>query len=112
MDVTSLRAGANWATEVPRAIDEAVRSGFVLVLLTFNALTSSYVAREIEYALQRCTASARTTNIVPVIMDDGPGVIRSLPANLRGLQAFDLSTGSFEDRVQALVASLKVRSME
>ena len=104
-----LMAGTNWASGVSSAIDEAVKHGFVLLLLSEASLKSDWCRKETEYALARVSKSSRS-NVVPVIIEQFNHAM--LPLQLRHIMYFDLTTGPFEDRVEELICNLKKREME
>ena len=109
-DVRSIQVGRDWQNEIVSAIDEAVRRGFVLVLLSENAAESPYVQQEVEYAMNIGSA------IVPVIIGDAPTVLASLPGPTRfalaRLQYLDFSGRPFEEAMTDLVMMLKKRDIQ
>jgi hypothetical protein len=109
-DVHSLHSGQDWAAEITSAIDEAARRGFVLVLLSKSAAESRFVQQEVQYAFSIKSA------VVPVIIDDAPAVLASLPDHiefmLSRLQYFDLTGRPFEEAMADLVRMLKKRDIE
>ncbi|MGO4882323.1 MAG: toll/interleukin-1 receptor domain-containing protein [Bryobacteraceae bacterium] len=109
-DVQSIQAGGNFAAQISSAIDEAARRGFVLVLLSNSAAESRFVQQEVQYAFSIKSA------VVPVIVDDAPGVFASLPDHigfmLSRLQYFDLTGRPFEEAMTDLVRMLKKRDIE
>lgn len=98
---------------VSKAIDEAVERGFVLVLLSSAALKSQFVRAEIDYALSRARQNPRS-NIIPVAVEAvATGSIPpAIEFELANIQWFDLTTGPFDQRVECLIRSLKIREME
>jgi TIR domain len=101
--------GQDWAAAIHSAIDAAVERGFVIVLLSAASLTSQWCKRETEYAL-RLAARSRRRNIIPVVV--APFLREALPPALRDIQWFDLTTGPWEERIAALIRSLKTREMD
>lgn len=101
-------AGEAW-DQIGKALNEAVLSGFVLVLLSPASLTSEWCKHETEYALQ-LVARSRRSNVIPIVV--APFAHDALPAHLANLQGFDLTTGPFEARVPELIRILKTREME
>lgn len=106
-----LESGAVWAEEIDRVIDEAVavQHGFVLLLLSEASLQSRFCRHETLRALERVAVSGRS-NVVPVVVNQFDR--SALPLELRPIQCFDLTTGPFDERVEALIRSLKTREME
>jgi len=51
LDFDSLNPGKDWSTTITSAIDEAVKDGFVLLLLSPESLTSKWCANDFKYAL-------------------------------------------------------------
>lgn len=110
-DITSLQLGQNWAATISSAIDDAVNNGFVLLLLSPDALTSEFCKNEVDYALHKSKKS-QVSNIVPVIVRDAEAVFSMLPDDLAQLYCFDLTAGNVPDRIHQLIADLKSREME
>ncbi len=108
LDLESLQSG-DWQAQITSAIDEAVRQGFALILLSPVSLSSQWCKRETEYALQLAARSHRS-NVIPIIV--APFAHDVLPLQLANLQWFDLTTGPFDERVEELIRNLKTRDME
>ena len=104
-----LRPGAVWATDIEAAIEESVKHGFVLLLLSEASLNSQFCRRENLRALERAAASGRS-NVVPVIVSKFDR--SAIPRELQSIQWFDLTTGPFDERVEELIRNLKIRDME
>lgn len=104
-----LHPGGDWAAALGAAIDEAVKHGFVLLLLSEASLRSELCRQESLYALQRASAPGRS-NVVPVILNQFD--FSALPPEIRHIQHFDLVAGPFDERMQLLIRGLKAREME
>ena len=102
-------AGDAWTFAIGTAISNAIKEGFVLLLLSPDSLASEYCRGEIEYALQLAARSQRS-NVIPVVV--APIAREALPPQLANIQWFDLTTGPFEERVEELIRNLKARDME
>ena len=81
----------------------------MLVLLSPVSLTSPWCQQETGYALQ-LAARSRRSNVIPIVV--APLAHDALSPHLANLQWFDLTTGPFDARVEALIRSLKTREME
>ncbi len=99
----------DWAAVVRSAIDDAVKRGFVLILLSYDYLTSDWCKCEVEYACQRAGQSQRS-NVIPVLVT--PFATPTLPLQLQAIQWFDLTSGPFDDRMEELISAMKTREME
>lgn len=108
--------GSNWMQEITGAIDAAVEQGFVLVLLSPDAVRSQWSLYEIEYALEKSARAPNGANIVPIMLRD-PAVTQSamppaLQLLLGGVQYFDFSQGDFDANLGRLVADMKSRPLD
>ena len=84
--------GDNWTDEVARALKE---SEAMVVLLTLDALRSSWVRREIEYALGEQSYRNR---LIPVLVDDSEELPKEdVPWILRRLHMIDMSEYAEEE---------------
>ena len=101
--------GEAWEEIIRSAIDDAVERGFALVLLSPASLTSEWCKYEVDYALQLASRTRRS-NVIPIVI--APFAKDALPDQLAKIQWFDLTTGPFEERVEALIQNLKTREME
>jgi hypothetical protein len=109
-DRKSLAAGENWQNAIHNALEDAVRNGFVLLLLSPDYLTSAWCKAEREAAFEML-GSKPVSNIVPVIVRDPEAVVLQLPPDLRDLQCIDVSQGSVAENVARLLRDLKSRPM-
>lgn len=110
---SEIKPGESFANVIQSAIDDAVKRGFVLVLLSPASLTSQWCKHETEYGL-RLAAQSHKSNVIPVVIAplEREGVPLSLQLQLGDIQWFDLTTGPLEERVEELIRSLKTREME
>lgn len=104
-----IKPGEDWAHVIQSAIDDAVTRGFVLVLLSPASLTSESCRQETEYALQLAGRSHKS-RVVPVLV--APFAPELLPRDQFKFEWFDLTNGSFDERVEGLIRNLKAREME
>jgi hypothetical protein len=111
LDVDSMPATGSFVDAIGQAIDEAVSNGFVLALLSPDALASEFVKREILHALEKAR-SVDKSNVVPVILRDRDAVFSQLPLHLATIQCFDLTEPDFGTRLADLVEELKTRQMQ
>ena len=83
------------------------------MLLSSASLKSKYVAAEVGYALSRAAQNPRS-NIIPVVIETfASGSIPSaLGFMLSNIQWLTCTTGPLEERVAAVIHSLKTREME
>ena len=107
--------GDAWHPAINSAIDDAVSAGFVLVLLSPAAFESRKCRWEFDYAFNRWMQSPKS-NIIPVIVapfpDEAVPWSWSDQMEFQCIQRFDLTTGSFDERVEELIRNLKTREME
>jgi len=80
-----------------------------LVLLSPSTIKSQWCNSETEYALQLASQSGKT-NIIPVIVAAFDKE-RILP-QLKNIQWFDLTMGSFDQRIQELITFLKNQEIQ
>lgn len=111
VDIDDIAPGSDFQSSIQSALDESLATGFVLVLLSPDAITSQFCRAEVEYALRKEQAS-RTSNVVPILIRDRTAVFAALPPTLAALQCFDLTSGDFDQRMKELIHSLKTRAME
>ncbi len=108
-----LHAGENWAERLGAELENAARSGFVLVLLTERALASNWLRYELTAALQLVAARGNSTNIVPILL---PGLEQKalsalVELGIETLQAADFRAGTISENMERLIADLKTRQM-
>ncbi len=93
--------GANWTEEVARALKE---SKAMVVLLTADALRSSWVRREIEYALGEQNYRKR---LIPVLVSDrGELKKEDIPWILRRLHMIDMGEYAEEEGISQIAQAL------
>jgi hypothetical protein len=95
--------GQNWAEEIARELKE---SEAMVVLLTPNALESTTVRREIDFAL---TNNSFNRRLIPVLVGlDEPGVFDKLPWILRHLNVINLPAfGRQEEGIERITQALQ-----
>ncbi len=103
----SIPSGSDWRAEVRSAIDEAVKSGFVLILMSRASLSSQWCRHETEYALH---IAAHRSNIIPVIIAPFPR--EAMLPQLKYINSVDLLRGSFHAGLERLIRSMKTQDME
>ena len=93
--------GANWTDEVARALKE---SKAMVVLLTADALRSSWVRREIEYALGEQNYRER---LISVLASD-PGELKKedIPWILRHLHLIDMGEYEEEEGIKQIAQAI------
>jgi hypothetical protein len=108
-DRKSLQA-PGWEHATHNALEDAVKTGFVLLLLSPDYLTSKWCKAERESAFEML-GSKPISNVVPVIVRDPATVFLQLPPDLRELQCVDVTQGSAAENVTRLLRDLKSRPM-
>jgi hypothetical protein len=111
LDMEDLPAASDIFSTVRAAIDDAIGLGFVLVLLSEDALTSEWCKEEAQYALGRARASQKS-NVIPIIIGKRAAVSDALPLHLAAVRCFDLTVGDFDERMAELISHLKTSEME
>jgi len=106
---SEIKPGEGVANVIQSAIDDAVKRGFVLVLLSPASLTSQWCKHETEYGL-RLAAQSHKSNVIPVVI--APFAHEDIPLQLAIIQWFDLTSGPLEARIEELIEHLKGREME
>jgi hypothetical protein len=109
-DRKSLKAFESWEHATHNALEDAVKNGFVLLLLSPDYLTSPGRKAERESAFEML-GSKLISNVVPVIVRDPAAVFLRLPPDLRELQCVDVTRGSAAENVARLLRDLKSRRM-
>jgi hypothetical protein len=106
-DRREILPGQNWAESVSKALKE---SRAMVVLLTPDSLRSTFVRREIDYALGDQTFSHR---LIPVIVseelpeNDIPW-IKEIPWILQSLKTVNLpKRGNFDKEIKKIAEALK-----
>lgn len=93
--------GADWTKEVARALKE---SKAMVVLLTADALRSSWVRREIEYALSEKNYRKR---LIPVLVGDPEELPKEdIPWILRHLQMIDMGEYEEEEGIKQIAQAI------
>lgn len=85
IDSKAIDPGESWVDAIFRGLE---RADYVIVLISSNALQSSWVHKEVETALINSLSQKSTQMIVPILLEDV-----ELPMMLRSLQSIDLIDG-------------------
>jgi len=98
-----LLPGDNWAAEVARALEQ---SQAMVVLLTPNAVRSTHVKREIEFALG---AKSYSNRLIPVMVGDKTRIPeREIPWIVRRLPHFQLNdSGGGDSEVERIASAIR-----
>jgi hypothetical protein len=102
-----VRAGESVARQIDDLIGVAAQTGYALVLASNDYLARPSRVAELTKANEKAELYRRS-NVVPVIIERG----LQMPANISSLNAFDLTTGDFDERVRLLIRELKQWDME
>ena len=102
-DEQGILPGDNWAEKIARALEEAEA---MVVLLTPDALSSSNVRREIDYALSRKSFKNR---LIPVLVGSEENIaIDDFPWILRHLKMIKLQeSGREEEGIRQIAEALQ-----
>jgi hypothetical protein len=105
----SADTGKDYESLLDGVIDDTLKSGYVLLLLSMASLQSHSCKNDVKVALQRATQSGRG-NIVPIRISSFDDSL--LTPDIRAMHIFDLTTGPVTERTRALVHYLRSRKME
>jgi hypothetical protein len=110
LDIDTLAPRTVWADQIRSGLDEAVKKGFVLVLLSPEAIAAESVATEVQYALERCIERGHRSSIVPIVVshrDQTLALLESSPLQpVTQMQLLDFTVGAFDDNVAELIRIL------
>ncbi len=116
MDLNLITPAGRWSQQVLAGIDQAIKEGFVLLLISDNSIKAPFVLAEVEYAFKKCVAGQYGNNIIPIFITDPNATIQLMPIGLKSLiskiQYFDLSKGNFNQNIKKLITTLKTIKME
>ena len=102
-DFESIPAGSNFKQESEKAIDEATRRGFFLILLTPQSVHSEWVRNEFVYAMQYY--GMKGCNIIPIIAS--PVTLEFFEGEtkipLSAIQWVDFTRGKFANNTDKLL---------
>jgi hypothetical protein len=108
-----VEVGSKWVDQMRDALDMAIANGFVLLLLSPEAMSSAWVTWEVRYVLERHLDLGWKSRIVPVLVSrprETLELIRSSPIEaIRDVEAFDLSAGEIDEKVATLTHILASR---
>lgn len=106
---SDIRPGENWVERIRSDLDEAIQSGFVLVLLSPEAVAreESFQWMEVNHALGRqLSFPPGHARVIPVILRDSAETLSRLPPELQQLQVLDLSSISPAQQPGQIVSAL------
>lgn len=110
LDIDTLEAGEDWAAHESRALDDAVEKGFVVVLLSPEAISSESVTTQVRSALQRLEDRGRPpqSGVIPIIASSVTlGMLQPSPWEpLQDILWLDFTVGALDDNVAELVRRL------
>jgi TIR domain len=110
LDIDTLKSGEDWAAHGSRALDDAVEKGFVVVLLSPEAISSESVTRDVRSALQRLEDRGRPpqSGVIPIIASPVTlDMLQSSPWEpIQDILWLDFTVGALDDNVAELVRRL------
>lgn len=107
-----LMPGDDWAAQLRSDIDEAIATGFVVVLLSPEAVAreESWQWAEVHHAFERLQAMPPgQARVIPVVLRDAAATLARLPPALQSLQVLDLSGVAPAQQAGHIVAALDAR---
>jgi hypothetical protein len=106
-DTDRIDTGDDVVGRIQCDIDEAIRSGFVVVLLSPESTRSAFQRYETWYALERLKAmDTRNPRVIPVVVRDLAGTMSAMPAEFRSMHTLDVSMLTPEAQVHTIVKAL------
>jgi TIR domain len=111
VDIDSIRIGASWKEQIVEALDEAMDNGYLVVLLSPDAVASTSasksIAWEVEYAMRRRDELGKPLYMVPVIVRDWELTLSLLRGGdlaywVATARWLDFTTGEFNDNMAKL----------
>lgn len=108
-------AGELWEKRIKNEIDNAIKDGYFLQLITENSLNSKYLLDEVNYALEKSNEISEGGNIIPIALVE-PSKVRQILSShsnnpFENLSITDFSQGELKSNVHALIKDLKTRKM-
>ena len=99
----NLLPGDNWAAEIARALEE---SDAMVVLLTPSAISSSWVRREMEYALG---AKRYSNRLIPVLVGDRASIpVQDIPWIVRQMPWIELEDwGQLPTKIARIASAIR-----
>ncbi|MDD2600807.1 MAG: toll/interleukin-1 receptor domain-containing protein [Kiritimatiellae bacterium] len=108
--------GSDFRSAIAKAIDEAAKEGFFLILLSKASLQSQFVLAELMHAREKTETVGACSNIIPLFLDPMDDIIRAMPPamqlTLGAIQGIDMSAGDLTEKTEQLIKELKTRQME
>ena len=105
-----------WTDVISSSIDEALEHGFVLWLISLEALDSRSVVMEMREAFERQATSDKRARIIPVLIRGAADTITDTVARLaslvpgaEGIAVAAVNDNDFDDGIARLVDDLKHR---
>jgi hypothetical protein len=110
LEFDTLEPGCGWADQIRTGIDEAIEKGFVLVLLSPEALAAESVVTEAGYALERYIESGRP-GIVPIIVSQPEQTLALLESSsplqqVARMHCLDFTEGALAENIATLIRTL------
>ena len=102
-DDRDIPVGEDWMTHLQTEIDESVRDGFVLLLVTKNINNYNWIKKEIEH-----TTAARG-KIVPIYIGDNATLDLTWKFNVRELQGVHLDSEPTIEQIESVVSAIEQR---
>lgn len=97
LDLESMPIGANFQEEILGAIDRTLKSGAMVVLVSWRSMESEWVLQELNYALDQ------EGRVVPCLVGPQPP---NMPSELQSIQWIDF-TRAYEEGFQRLLHALE-----
>ena len=109
----SLTPGLRWQEQIEGGISEAIHHGFVILLITPEALASTWVSHEMDLALALATKDPKAKRrIVPVLLRSGPAVFGDMRPDVRSIEFLDVSELAPAEAGRRLVQRLRQSEVE
>ena len=101
----------DWPKNTENAIVESLEHGFFLILISSHSLTSNFIWKELNFAMQN--VGEKRNNIIPILIENldtlEPWLL--FPKSLQEIQWFDFSSGDLTNNTINLIKDLKNRKM-
>lgn len=101
-EMADLTFGRNFVEQISDAIDEALRDGFVLLLVSENSNKSDFLKKEIEYA------TSAGGKIIPIFIGDAT-VDDMWDTDVRELQGIHLDAIPTPEQIEMLISHIQHR---
>ena len=111
-DVESISTGSKLQQELEKAIDEATRRGFFLILLSEESINSPWVKYEFEYAMQYY--GMKGCNIIPIMISPLTTELMDWKTKIpiSSIQWLDFTIGNFDDNTNKLLKIMENAEIE